>query len=245
MRPVPVDIARHNRQRTVFSPTNLGAASKGFTLIEVLIALTLLSIMVVLLFTSLKICADSWEKGETKITAVNEIAVVYNFFQHHLATAKPLFNTSATGEKSFSFQGNSQSMQFVSAFPASAGKLGLQLFSVSLLEEDNDQFINVALVPFINLAEDENPSKEEVTLIKHVNEFKLSYFGSEDGMTEGSWNEEWVNKTVLPSLIKINITLANGYFWPEMIFDLKVIGTSENNNATGNSGAINDSEAVQ
>ena len=245
MTPTPTYIARYNRQRTGFSPINLGAASKGFTLIEVLIALTLLSIMVVLLFTSLKICADSWEKGETKITAVNEIAVVYNFFQHHLATAKPLFNTSATGEKSFSFQGNSQSMQFVSAFPASAGKLGLQLFSVSLLEEDNDQFINVALVPFINLAEDENPSKEEVTLIKHVNEFKLSYFGSEDGMTGGSWNEEWVNKTVLPSLIKINITLANGYFWPEMIFDLKVTGTSENNNATGNSGTINDSEAVQ
>ena len=245
MRPTPAHITRHNRQRTGFSPINLGAASKGFTLIEVIIALTLLSIMVVLLFTSLKICADSWEKGENKITAVNEIAVVYNFFQHHLATAKPLFNTTATGEKSFSFQGNSQSMQFVSAFPASAGKPGLQLFSVSLLEEDNDQFINVALVPFINLAEDENPSKEEVTLIKHVNEFTLSYFGSEDGMTEGSWNEEWVNKTVLPSLIKINITLANGYFWPEMIFDLKVTGTSENNNATGNSGTINDSEAVQ
>ena len=245
MRPTPTTIARHNRQRTGFSPINLGAASKGFTLIEVLIALTLLSIMVVLLFTSLKICADSWEKGETKITAVNEIAVVYNFFQHHLATAKPLFNTSATGEKSFSFQGNSQSMQFVSAFPASAGKLGLQLFSVSLLEEDNDQFINVALVPFINLAEDENPSKEEVTLIKHVNEFKLSYFGSEDGMTEGSWNEEWVDKAVLPGLVKINITLANGYFWPEMIFDLKVTGASENNNATGNSENINESETVQ
>ena len=245
MRPIPAYIARHNRQRTGFSPTNLGAASKGFTLIEVLIALTLLSIMVVLLFTSLKICADSWEKGENKINAVNEIAVVYNFFQHHLATAKPLFNTTATGEKSFSFQGNSQSMQFLSAFPASAGKLGLQLFSVTLLEDDSDQYINVALVPFISLAEDEKPSKEEVTLIKHVSEFKLSYFGSEDGLTEGSWNEEWVDKAVLPSLVKINIRLTNGYFWPEMIFDLKVTGTSENNDVTGNSENINESETVQ
>ena len=33
----------------------------GFTLIEVLIAMTLLSIMVVLLFASLRICAESWE----------------------------------------------------------------------------------------------------------------------------------------------------------------------------------------
>jgi len=53
---------------------------RGFTLIEVLIAMTLLGIMMVLLFTSLKICADSWEKGESKITDVNEVAVVYNFF---------------------------------------------------------------------------------------------------------------------------------------------------------------------
>jgi general secretion pathway protein J len=245
MKPTPAHIVRYNSQRTGFSPINLGAAPKGFTLIEVLIALTLLSIMIVLLFTSLKICADSWEKGENKITAVNEIAVVYKFFQDHVATAKPLFNTTATGEKNFSFQGNSKSMQFVSAFPASAGKMGLQLFSVTLLEEDNDQFINVALVPFINLAEDEKPSKEEVTLIKHVSEFNLSYFGSEDEMTEGVWSKEWLNKTILPNLVKINILLTNGYFWPEMIFDIKVSGTIENNNAIGISGNIDDPEAVQ
>ena len=75
--------------------------SNGFTLIEVLIGMTLLSIMVVLLFTSLKICADSWEKGESKITNVNEMAVVYNFFQQHLSVARPLWNDGGTEEKTF------------------------------------------------------------------------------------------------------------------------------------------------
>src|SRR5512139_1339393 len=89
---------------------------RGFTLIEVLIAMTMLSIMVVLLFSSLKICADSWEKGESKITDVNEIAVVYNFFQRHLSEAKPLWNDlSKEEEKTFSFQGKTQSLQFISA----------------------------------------------------------------------------------------------------------------------------------
>jgi len=126
--------------------------AQGFTLIEVLIAMTLLSIMMVLLFTSLKICADSWGKGESKITDVNEVAVVYNFFQRDLSGAKPLWNDSTaeqqTEEKTFSFQGNAQSMQFVSAFPASAGRPGLQLFSLNLQEEDNDQVITVTLTPF-------------------------------------------------------------------------------------------------
>lgn len=163
-----------------FYPSRVRPASSGFTLIEVLIALTLLSIMVVLLFTTLKICADSWEKGENKINDVNQIAVVYNFFQHHLATAKPLSTTTAIGEKTLSFQGQTESLQFVSSFPASAGKFGLQLFTINLLEDDNDQYIYVTLVPFATLSEDEEPAKkEEVTLISHVSSFKLSYFGSD------------------------------------------------------------------
>lgn len=39
----------------------------GFTLIEILIVMTLLGVMMVLLFGSLKICADSWHKGEKKL----------------------------------------------------------------------------------------------------------------------------------------------------------------------------------
>ncbi len=200
---------------------------RGFTLIEVLIAMTLLSIMVVLLFGSLKICAESWGNGESKITDVNEIAVVYNFFQRDLSVAKPLWNDLSPEERTFSFQGKAQSLQFVSAFPASAGRPGLQLFSLFLQEEEDDdgQVIKVTLTPFFPIAEGEEWHKEEVSLIKHVSEFTLTYFGSVDGVSEGSWVEEWTNKNALPRLVKINIKLENGIYWPEMIIDLKITGT--------------------
>ncbi len=230
-------------------------ASKGFTLIEVLIAMTLLSIMMVLLFTSLKICANSWEKGESKITDVNEIAVVYNFFQRDLSGAKPLWNDFSAEEKTFSFQGSVQSLQFVSAFPASSGRSGLQLFSLYLLEEDNDQVIKVTLTPFTPVAEGAEWRKEEVTLIKHVSDFTLAYFGSDggmgesgsnDGVSESSWKEEWLNKDALPRLVKVNIKLDNGGYWPEMIIDLKVTGKTDNAGlGTGNTQNINQPEAVQ
>jgi general secretion pathway protein J len=223
-------------------------ASKGFTLIEVLIAMTLLGVMMVLLFTSLKICADSWEKGESKITDVNEIAVVYNFFQRDLSVAKPLWNDlpEGEGEKTFSFQGTAQSLQFVSAFPASADRSGLQLFSIGLLEEDNEQVIKVRIVPFVPSVEGVEWHKEEVTLIKHVEDFTLAYFGSEDGVSEGVWTEEWLNKAALPRLVKINIHLENGSYWPEMIIDLKVTSATENAGlGAGSTENINRPEALQ
>jgi general secretion pathway protein J len=219
---------------------------RGFTLIEVLIAMTLLSIMVVLLFSSLKICADSWEKGENKITDVNEVAVVYNFFQRHLSAAKPLWNDFSAEEKTFSFQGKAQSLQFISAFPASAGRSGLQLFSIELQEEDNDQLIKVTVTPFFPVAEGEEWHKEEVSLIKRVSDFTLAYFGSDDGVSEGSWRDDWLDKEVQPRLVKINIKLENEIYWPEMIIDLKVTGSTNNTGLeTGNTGNINQPVAIE
>ena len=256
MRTKPAHAARCTFKRTCRpNPQPFTQRVRGFTLIEVLIAMTLLSIMVVLLFSSLKICADSWEKGESKISDVNEIAVVYNFFQRHLSEAKPLWNDLSPEERTFSFQGKAQSLQFVSAFPASAGRSGLQLFSLSQQEEDNEQVIKVTLTPFFPAAEGEEWHKEEVTLTRHVSDFTLAYFGSEDGTGEGSWQEEWLDKEVLPQLVKINIKLENGIFWPDMIVGLKVAGATINTdteidttNSLGNTASsenIDDSGALQ
>ncbi len=215
--------------------------AKGFTLIEVLIAMTLLSIMVVLLFASLSICSKSWEKGESKITEVNEVAVVYNFFQRYLTSAIPLWNDfndkgavdagnqseliagMDSEEKTFSFQGKKQALQFVSFFPASAGRSGMQLFSIESFPQDNEQLIKVTLTPFFPLTEGEAWNKEEVVLLKHVSDFTLAYFGAgDDG--ESHWQDEWQGKSEQPRLVKISINTTNNIYWPPMIIALKGSG---------------------
>lgn len=196
--------------------------SGGFTLIEVLIAMTLLGILVVLLFSSMKISADSWQKGEDKITQVNDVAVVYQFFQHHLAIAKPLWNDfSEDNAKTFAFQGKSQELQFVSSFPASAKRSGLQLFSLNLINDAGEQVIQVSITPFYPVAEGEEWRKEEVTLLRHVRNFSLSYYGLDEIQTEGAWQEDWLEQETLPRLVKIKIARDDGNFWPEMIVELK------------------------
>lgn len=212
--------------------------NSGFTLIEVLIAMTLLSVMVVLLFGSLKISADSWYKGENKIAQVNEFAIVYNFFQQHVAVAKPLLNDFEKSDlqAQLAFQGKKQSLKFVSSFPASVGRAGLQLFSIDLKkEEKNEQVIKVTITPFFPMEEaSEEDKKEEVVLLKHVSDFSLSYFGSDDGtnndMSNATWHDEWLEKPAQPRLIKINIKLDNEVFWPEMLIALKVTGQHDTQN---------------
>jgi general secretion pathway protein J len=227
----------------------------GFTLIEVLIAMTLLSLMVALLFGSLRICAQSWEQGENKIAEVSEVAVVYNFFQKHLASATPLWNDFIAGDevdaanqqpdtgaaadsgadsenlnKTFSFQGRKNALQFVSVFPASVGRAGMQLFSIEQQQEDNEQVLKVTLTPFFPLAEGEEWNQEEVVLLRHVSDFELSYFGAVENTDKYEWQDQWLKKDVHPQLVKININTTDGVYWPEMVIALKVAGAGSGAN---------------
>ncbi|MDP3838374.1 MAG: prepilin-type N-terminal cleavage/methylation domain-containing protein [Methylococcales bacterium] len=199
---------------------------KGFTLIEVLIAMTLFSMMVVLLFGSLQVCANSWHKGETKIAAVNEMAVVSHFFQQHLATTQPLLNTAEKNavQAPLAFQGKRQSLQFSSAFPASVGRLGVQLFTISLKKEDGQQNLKVNITPLSPL--NTSQEHEEVDLLRGVSDVAITYFGSDDGLdnklSKNLWREDWLEKKALPRLIKITIKLDNGLFFPDMLIALKI-----------------------
>jgi general secretion pathway protein J len=203
--------------------------TRGFTLIEVLIAMSLLSLMMVLLFSSLHIGAKSWQQGEEKIADINEIAVVQQFFSHHLAHALPQWNDfDPEKERVFAFQGKKTSVQFVGAFPASAERYGLQLFNVALKDITKKSAVTVSVKPFFPLAENETAFEDEVELISGVKQFELAYFGLNDETGEYQWQTEWLNKELQPRLVKIALELADGRYTPDIIVALRIDNSYSN-----------------
>lgn len=196
----------------------------GFTLIEVLIAMTLLGVMVVLLFSSLKVAAESWNLGENKITEVNKKAVVYQFFKRHLMAIRPL--PSLTTEQNVDagsqqvFQGLNQSLRFAGALPASSARKGLQVFEITL-DPENASTLRVTLAPY-RLTDDDPKIDEPVVLLQNIAKLQFSYFGKTEDIAEQQWRDEWTIADRLPSLIKVSISLEDGSYWPDMVFPVKI-----------------------
>ncbi len=206
-------------------------------------AMSLLSVMVALLFGTLKISADSWESGEKKITDVNEIAVVYNFFQRHLVDSKPLLDDfTEPGVSALAFQGDVQSLRFVSHFPASAERAGAQLFTVKYQDEVEPASLVVGISPFYPLVEGVQRPKEEVTLIKGVSRFELAYFGESPETGQIAWQDHWHGQETLPKMVRVKISLAKGGFWPAMVFPIKISDTAVFFNLGGAGGGENEEE---
>ncbi len=196
----------------------------GFTLIEMLIAMTLLSMMVVLLFSSLKVAAESWNAGESKIIEVNRKAVVYQFFKRQFAGIRPVTAPASQQVNDGSmpapaFLGQRQAISFVGSLPASALRKGLHVFDIAASPTDPSALI-VTLAPYIQT--DATPPPEKVVLLEHVKAFEFSYFGGKGDGGAAVWESEWIGLGVLPQLIKVSIRLEDDSFWPEMVFPVRI-----------------------
>lgn len=211
---------------------------RAFTLLEVLIAMTLLSIMVTLLFGSLRIAAQSWNAGENKVAEVNAKAVVYQFFKRHLTAVRPLpmptNPDTLIPSAEQAFQGRSQALRFVAALPAASARKGLQIFRIGL-DANQKSTLLVGLKPY-QQADTENNIAEErpEVLLKDIAALKFSYFGKTEDMADAQWREDWRQADRLPALIKVSIQLADDSYWPDMVFPLKITQTAAINSLDEN-----------
>lgn len=224
----------HSLTRTpTISPLKQFGAHRGFTLIEVLIGMSLMGVMLVLLFGSLSVCVRNWDVGEQKIAAVTQKAIIRNFFVNHLQNLLPLQN-DFTEVKQLSFQGDKAALQFVSSMPASAGRLGLQLFNISMTGAKSKRgSINVSMEPFFPVSEGDKWNVEDVTILNGVKTMQFSYFGVDPAQPNQSatWYDTWLESQKTPLLVKVSIVLLNGEVWPDIIVPLKVDNASNTGSA--------------
>ncbi len=200
------------------------SSQRGFTLIEVLIGMTLLSMMVTLLFSSLMMCGKSWEQGEAKMAQVNQMATTYHFFQRHLTKAMPLWrDADDKGEALFSFQGDEQKLEFVSTFPASAERSGSQLFTLNWEKNNKQSILTVGVQPFFTDPKQISEA-DFVDVLNSVDSFELSYFGLDADTGEYRWQKNWLHRDTMPRLVKVSIAIENQEPWSDIIIPLKIEG---------------------
>lgn len=192
-------------------------SAAGFTLLEMLIAITLLGIMMTLLFGSLRTCVRSWEAGERLAAKTGRLAVIHSFIRGYLSNAMPLIDDISEEDPVFSFKGTERNVQFVSALPASAGRGGLYLFNLDLVVQGREKALVLTLRPFYPLFDDAEEVKEEVVILENVEDMKLAYFGEDTDLDEEfRWHESWEERNALPKLVQVEISVEGEPAWPTL-----------------------------
>jgi general secretion pathway protein J len=201
--------------------TDSACKQRGLTLLELLIAITLLSFLLVILFGGLFLASRSWDAGSQRAQQGDEVRLVSQVVRRMLRQVVPVLAQDATGAH-LTFQGEARSLTFTAPLPAQLGPGGLCLISLTLTPQQRDLELRISYQLY---RPEPNPSgavdkSDSRVLLEHVAGGRFSYFGSPDGQQPPAWLDQWDAPLRMPQLLRLQLATAEGE-WPELTAEIK------------------------
>lgn len=192
--------------------------SQGFTLLELLIGMTLVGFILSLLFAGLNLGTRSWEAGEQRMVTSSRQAVVVDFIRRAIEQTYPL-RWRVGEEDRLAFAGEAESLRFVGTVAMHDGASGNHLIALDLADGETGR----DLVMRWQLPDPGAPGFEPIeqaepkVLIKAVKEMALAYFGAQSETEDPAWHDQWLDQKTPPALIRLQLTMENGETWPDIV----------------------------
>ena len=206
-------IAFRNRER-----------SRGFTLLELLIAINLIAIVMAMVYSAIHTAGRSWDAVESEFDAGDQIRVANRFIRQRLAQARPLSFEDDEGRR-IAFLGDQKAVQFVAPMPFQRGNAGgLYVFTFMFTEGAGGDRLEVSYSPYLpDVTELPEPDEDNTSvLVDDIGEGEIAYFGLDDNSPDKAWHERWERRDVLPELVRVRMTTPDPAApFPELIVSMK------------------------
>jgi general secretion pathway protein J len=197
----------------------------GFTLIELTVALVLLALIASVLYGSLSLAGDSWNRGEAKTQRTSEMRSSQDFLRRTLTTQHPL-RFRKVPEQPLYFLGTRDSLAYAAALPGRAGG-GMYYFRLAVAgDSDNSRLTLARVIP--DYAAQTLPdfgSADSTVLADGIGSVRFGYFGRDPGSADSvlpTWRDRWDDPQRLPDLIRVDVTPVNATPWPTLIVEPRI-----------------------
>ncbi len=213
------------------------AAAGGFTLLELVVALLVLSIMMTLLFNGLRLGARTWDSVAERTKALHESHLAQLFIKRQLEQAQSIAFAEEDGERRIGFFGERYAIRFVSPLPAHIGQGGMYWFTIDVAEGKQARQLMLSYELFQTEEwERYRPSApEKVVLIDELEDAEFAYLTGAESGSQPRWTTRWGRKDQLPRLVRLRLRFedARTSRWQELLVAPKLATYQREEQATG------------
>lgn len=196
----------------------------GFTLLELLIAITILGLLATILFGGLRFGTRVWNTGDQALERFSEVQSAYEVMRRTLTRAVPLPSVIDAADVDAGeiglFEGSAQGLRFLGPAPAAAMPGSIYQLALQAEGDDERKQLVLSLRPLHALGETaKSRDTSHIVLLDDVRRIRFAYFGETPEGDTPAWLSEWEDGQGLPLLISVQIEFRPGdpRVWPQLI----------------------------
>ena len=204
--------------KTLFKDTD-----DGFTLLELIVTLTILVIIIAFAFGAFRLGIKAWETGDERVDFFYRMKYLVDLMEKEISSGHPYYfrQNNESEDKALAFRGFPNIMSFISSAKSSDLSLPTdKLRKVSFhFEEDKKLLIMTEeIVQLYNpFSESSKKNIRSIILAKNISDLRFRYYilhsTNRDIENDGEWvenfssNEKNFNKENLPRAIEVTIAM--------------------------------------
>jgi len=169
-----------NGRRTCEKATRASAGAAGFTLIEVVLALTIFALIGGILYGAFSLSHNAVEKSQVNSTRNQKQRSIADLLGSYVRSTFP-YRESPQEQTAF-FEGDVESLTFVSAYSQGMGGRGMAKIQITMDEDDNGRAT-------VSSESGGGGQTYSIVLQDNVKEFRLAYLDPQ--AEEETWEDRW------------------------------------------------------
>ncbi|UJB66563.1 prepilin-type N-terminal cleavage/methylation domain-containing protein [Acidovorax sp. YS12] len=210
--------------------------SAGFTLVELLVAMALLSLLMLGMASALRSMAQTEERVDSRLEQADEFRVATGFLDTVLGRVSVRKTTALLkeGESPYLFSGRQDEMAWLGIMPARHGAGGRTFFRLRLEPVEGGGALVISFLPWDGSSAFPDWSKAQSRVLVHgATSLALAYEDARRPVPE--WGPLWTSPDGLPERVRIELGTQSGA-WPMWIVPMRFLPASQGSRSRFSSG---------
>ena len=214
----------------------------GFTLVELLLAITLMSMLLALAYGGLRASARATERGQVILEESGRIRMAHQFVRKQLNQMVPLvfLQDEVQEQERTVFEGSSDAIRFVGPMPGYLGFGGPQVQELALVPGERGTALVLSHALLQGFEESNLYEREPIVLIDHIDQASFSFLGFDEEGELAEWSNTWEDPASMPVAVSLDLEFEEEVFtsWPLLVASVRVDASALTELAEGENASL-------
>jgi len=197
----------------------------GFTLVEMLLAMTLMSMLMALAYGGLRASTRATDRGQVILEESSRIRMAHQFVRKQLNQMIPLvFMASEDQEERSVFTGSSDKIRFVAPMPGYLGFGGPQVQELTFVNGEEGLALVISHALLQGFEEEKLYERAPIVLLERIDQAQFQFLALDEEGELSTWSNVWEEPEKLPLAVSLEIEFNEEVFvrWPLLTASVRV-----------------------